>query len=102
MNSNALEKELTQIAETMPIVCQLTYEKQKVEGRILIWQGMKETLEGERILPKMVYEQDFPVVMAINHKRRMLQAYRTGGQEKLLEYIDTVTEMYESQALITD
>jgi len=34
-----------------------------------------------------------PVLMEVNHKRRMKQAYRTGGQPAVLKYINEIIQV---------
>ncbi len=90
-------KYIDDVANEMPVVCELTHELQLVSGETLHEQGMKHFEDGTKILKGMIYQQEFPVIMAINHKRRMVEAYKKGGEQKLLEYIDTVTVMALTQ-----
>lgn len=90
---NDIRRQIASIALEMPVVCEHTQEKHYVDGSILIAQGHTELEDGTKVIAGIQYEQMMPVVIAINHKRRMIQAYITGGELKLLHYIDTVINL---------
>jgi len=71
-----------------------TSEQHFVEGWQLIEQGMYEDpATGKKIIPDVMYMQDMPVLMAVNHKRRLKERYKIGGLPAVVAYIESVTNL---------
>jgi hypothetical protein len=78
----------------LPVVMEQTSEQHLVYGREMIAQGMfEDPVTGAKILPDIMYMQDMPVLIAVNHKRRLKEAYKNKGTEGIASYIDSVTNL---------
>ena len=64
-------------------------EMHTVLGSELLYQGETE-IDGKPIDPKKVYKQKMPVILAVNHTRRMKNIFKKFGNEGLLTYYDGV------------
>lgn len=85
---------INNVAARLPQVMEQTSEQHLVYGRELIEQGMyDDPATGNKINPDIMYMQDMPVLMAVNHKRRLKERYRSGGLPAVSEYIDSVTKL---------
>lgn len=85
---------INNVAARLPQVMEQTSEQHFVEGWQLIEQGMYEDpATGKKIIPDVMYMQDMPVLMAVNHRRRLKERYRMGGLPAVTEYIDSVTKL---------
>jgi hypothetical protein len=84
-----LKKLIAARAAEVPQVDINVGEWQNVFGAELLMQGETE-IDGKPIDPKKLYRQKMPVVMAVNHGRRMAKVFKKHGNEGLLAYYDAV------------
>lgn len=85
---------INNVAAKLPVVMEQTSEQHLVYGRELIAQGMfEDPATGAKILPDIMYMQDMPVLIAVNHKRRLKQAYKENRTDGIGAYIDSVTKL---------
>jgi hypothetical protein len=71
-----------------------TSEQHFVQGSELIDQGMYEDpATGKKIIPDVMYMQDMPVLISVNHKRRLKEAFKNKGTDGIASYIDSVTNL---------
>jgi hypothetical protein len=92
-------KEFRRLAGGLPVVMQHTVERHIVTGRELLEQDLKEA-DGAPIDPLKQYIQRLPVDMAVNHKRRMANAYKRHGIAGVKAYIAAVEKEAERQKTI--
>lgn len=76
-------------AAEVPQVLAHTTEVHKVLGAELIAQGQTE-IDGVAVVPGLYYIQRMPVILEVNHARRMRQIFKRYGNEGLLAYYDAV------------
>lgn len=84
-----LKKQIAAEAAKVPQVDINVGEWQHVFGAELLMQGETE-IDGVPIQPKKLYRQKMPVVLAVNHGRRMTKIFKKKGNEGLLAYYDAV------------
>ena len=84
---------IKQLAEQMPVVMEHSTELHRVDGTELIAQGHTEIEPGVKVVAGIKYQQNMPVMIAINHERRMRKAYKKNGQQGLLNYVDMIKNM---------
>jgi len=84
-----LKKKIAAEAAKVPQVDINVGEWQNVFGAELLMQGETE-VDGKPINPKQLYRQKMPVILAVNHSRRMTKIYKKHGNEGLLAYFDAV------------
>lgn len=77
---------------------ELVNEVHYVKGFELIKQGQYEEDNGRKIDPLTQYTQQMPVIMQINHKRRLINAYKDKGQNGVIEYIRNIKKLAYDQA----
>jgi hypothetical protein len=86
-------KVLKQIAQELPEVTTNTIEYHEVLGAVLLAQGQTHEDDGTTpINPLKVYTQAMPVVLAVNHKRRMRNMFINHGAAGVNSYIKAVKQ----------
>lgn len=85
-------KRLRKYADLLPVVNTYTQEKHIVKGSEMIANGQKHLEDGGKILPDELYLTLMPVIMPINHGRRMKQMYNKHGVVGAMSYIAAVRE----------
>jgi hypothetical protein len=85
-----IAKQLGQIAETLPTVTMLTHEKHLMKGEDMIINGQTELKDGKPIIAGKAYINPMPVIMEVNHKRRMKKLYKKFGPGVIPNYIKAV------------
>jgi hypothetical protein len=80
-------------AAAMPIVTETFHEVHHVDGSELIAQGHYELADGTKVVAGVQYKQNMPVVMAVNHRRRMVRAYKAHGWQGILDYMKHVLDV---------
>jgi len=83
-----IENIIKQIAPQLPIVMEYSTELHYVDGSELIAQGHTEFEDGTKVFAGIKYKQNMPVMVAMNHKRRLREAFKREGQQGILNYID--------------
>lgn len=89
---------INQLADKLPIVTETTYEEHWVDGFELIEQGHYELQNGEKVVMGVKYSQPFPVIIAINHRRRMKEAYKKEGGMGIANYIAYINKLIDLNA----
>lgn len=81
------EKEIEKLSGILEQVGTLTCEKHWVDGAELIAQGHTHDHNNIPFVIGRKYQQNFPVVMAINHKRIMKKLFKRYGDQGVLQYV---------------
>ncbi len=84
-----LLKKIRARAAEVPQVDVNVTERHKVLGIELMAQGQTE-IDGVPVIAGEEYTQPMPVIMAVNHTRRMAKIFKKHGNEGLLAYFDAV------------
>jgi hypothetical protein len=79
-------KHLRRLGNDLEPIQYLSTEKHHVQGSVLIAQGMTE-YEGVAIDPVKIYTQDMPVIMNVNHGRRLKKFYKQYGFKGVDAYV---------------
>lgn len=88
---------IKQLAAQLPVVMDFTHEVHFVDGAILIDQGQYDDDNGNKISTGIQYKQNFPVMMAANHERRLRKAYDKHGEQGILNYVNEIKTLAEKQ-----
>lgn len=88
-------KVLKRIAQELPDVMAQTHEVHYVLGAVLIAQGHQD-VDGLPINPVQRYEQTMPVLLGMNHKRRMKRMFIAHGPAGVNSYIKAVKNLKEN------
>lgn len=94
----AMTKIINRIADQLPVIMQHCSELHHVLGEDLIAQGETKLTNGETILATKKYTQYMPVMIAMNHRRRLRKAYEENGGDGIAAYISNINKMMETQA----
>ena len=95
-NKKKAAKIFKKIADKLQPVTFVTTEKHHVIGAVLLAQGHFE-VNGEPINPIKIYTEDMPVVLQVNHKRRLKKFYKKNGIAGMHSYIKAVQNLKETQ-----
>lgn len=93
-----LLKEMRARAAEVPQVNINVTEKHYVKGADLIAQGedfINDNGALVKVDPEKMYPQRMPVILAVNHARRMRKIYKKAGNEGVLAYYDAVDQHLE-------
>lgn len=85
-------KEIKDMAGMLSSIGNLTCERHWVDGAELIAQGHTEDEHGTKFVVGLMYEQRFPVVLAVNHYRNMKKMFKKHGDQGVLTYINEVNK----------
>lgn len=88
-------KAIREVAEKLPTVTQKSVEKHIVKGSTLLAMGQVLGYNDKPIVPEDGYLDEFPVIMAINHTRRMKKLYKKHGDAGIFGYIEAVEKHIE-------
>jgi hypothetical protein len=99
MSKVAITKVIESIANQLPVVMEHTSELHYVDGEELIAQGHTELSNGEKVIADKKYSQHLPVLIAVNHKRRLMNAFKQRGGEGISEYIRSINEMIDKRQM---
>jgi hypothetical protein len=83
-------------AESLPVIMTTSTEDHIVDGQTLLNQGHTHW-GAEEIVPWGEYKEKFPVKMAVNHYRRMRDAFDKHGIEGIKMYEDSVADIIEKR-----
>lgn len=86
----------------LPIIMELKHEMHYVDGTVLLYQGLYELEDGKKPVAGILYQQQMPVMIAANHRRRMIHAYQNEGINGLEKYIDEIIKLANNNEIITD
>jgi hypothetical protein len=92
-----MHKIINDIADQLPVIMEPSSELHHVLGEDLIAQGEKKLTNGERIIATKKYSQYMPVMIAMNHRRRLRKAYEDGGGDGIAAYISNVNNMIDAR-----
>lgn len=92
-----IENIIKELVPQLPVVMEYSTEEHIVDGSELIAQGHMEHEDGRMVHPGMKYKQNMPVMMAINHKRRIKESYKKQGKQGILSYIDEINKLAKKQ-----
>lgn len=71
------------------------YQKERISGRTLIYQGQTKTKTGKQILPGQTYERSTLVEVNVNHKRRIMRLMdQAKNQEELTDLLGSYLAKY--------
>lgn len=73
------------IASKMPDFGRIRNDSVKMIGKDLLLAGLKE-IKGQQIHPWGTYDFDVPVLVAADHRRRMLRLFNRKGKQGLIDY----------------
>ena len=88
-------KAIAQVAAELPTVTQQSFERHLVKGSTLLAQGQVIGHDDKPIVPTDGYFDEFPVIMAINHKRRMKKLFKKHGEAGIFGYIQAIENHIE-------
>lgn len=83
------EKLLRDYAKLLPVIMETSHEDHKMTGAEMIEMGYVLE-EGEVIIPEGKYIYKYPVMMAVNHYRRLKRAWLKEGEPGILAYLKGV------------
>jgi hypothetical protein len=92
-----LQKIINGIADKLPVVMQHTSELHHVLGEDLIEQGHTVLTNGEKVVPGKKYQQHMPVMLAVNHRRKLKKAFELNGGDGIAAYIAEVNKMIDAR-----
>jgi hypothetical protein len=92
-----IERIIKEMAPKLPILMEHTHELHFVDGSELIAQGHTELEDGRKVYAGLTYEQNMPVMIAMNHERRLRKAYKKHGKEGVFAYIDELNKLALNQ-----
>lgn len=87
------------IAAKMPDFGQIGKHMARISGAELLLANMKE-INGESVYPHYFYELPVPHMVAVDHHRWMLRAYRRRGKQGLIDYCRARVEGTELQRVL--
>jgi hypothetical protein len=96
-----MHKIINDIADQLPVIMEPSSELHHVLGEDLLAQGEKTLTNGERIIATKKYSQYMPVMIAMNHRRRLRKAYEDGGGDGIAAYIGNVNNMIDVRIAAT-
>lgn len=85
------------IADQLPVIMEQSSELHYVLGEDLIAQGERILTNGEKIIATKKYSQYMPVMIAMNHRRRLRKAYEECGGDGIAAYIGNVNNMIDAR-----
>ncbi len=89
---------LMQIAMKLPLLKDQSCEKHLMKGsEILEWETITE-LDGKSIDPEKDYLYSFPLVVYVDHLKRLQKAWKRKGPEGVSEYmvwVDNIIDRYK-------
>lgn len=95
------KKELTKIANQLPVTYQDTFATSHKSGHDLFAQGHRTGPDGKPLKLNAFYETRKPAVFPVNHKRKIFRAFEIGGIEGVKGYVSGVYELVKSHEKIT-
>jgi len=95
------EKILRMYCDKLPIVFEYHHEKHRMKGSEMLEMGYV-LKNGETIDPKLTYDYEYPVKVAVNHYRRLRQAWLKDGQPGILSYLEGIAKLINADNLKND
>lgn len=92
-----MHKIINDIADQLPVIMEPSSELHYVLGEDLIAQGERTLTNGEKIIPAKKYSQYMPVMIAMNHRRRLRKAFEDNGGDGIAAYINNVNNMIDAR-----
>lgn len=80
-------KLLTRLADTLPLVFDLEYEKQTYTGEEMNLSGYGQTMVFDN---KKQYELDYPVLRAVEHRKQLKDIWNKNGMNGVTRYCEEV------------
>lgn len=90
-----IARQLNEVAETMPLVFEWEMRPETVEGS---WLKYSPIADRQPIDPDQDYNIELPVMVAVEHKQQVKDAYKRGGFEAVREYHRSVMNKIKPKA----
>jgi hypothetical protein len=85
-------KKLLEAAKVNPLVFRQTHEIHRMTGKQLIEEFEITEIDGKPVVHDQIYNYNFPVQIAVNHKRKLRKLVNTYGPEVVPIYQEAMQQ----------